>query len=66
MQGEGESQFEIQRRLLQSKDIKLHEIIEGELKQKELLRAKRNNVVNKIPRIAIIGYTNAGKSKLMN
>ncbi|MDR0695982.1 MAG: GTPase HflX [Christensenellaceae bacterium] len=62
--GGGEQQLEIDRRTLR-KEIEELTLKIGKLGQeRQLRRAKRNK--NKIKTVAIVGYTNAGKSTLMN
>ena len=62
--GPGESQLEIDRRLIDKriKNIRLNLI--NVHKTRSIQRNKRNN--NDIITISLIGYTNAGKSTLMN
>lgn len=62
--GAGESKLELNRRTI-GKQIA---IIKNELKeisQQEEIKAKRRNQ-NNIPKVALVGYTNAGKSTTMN
>lgn len=62
--GPGESQIEIDRRLIQSRISKLEKEIAGVKRTRELHRENRRRVP--YPVIAIVGYTNAGKSTLFN
>lgn len=61
--GEGEQQIEIDRRIVKSRISNLQrELIE--IKQRRELERNLSKR-NQIPRIAIVGYTNAGKSSLL-
>ena len=62
--GPGETQIEADRRLLQDKIIKLKRELETVRRTRDLHRAKRKKVP--FPVVAIVGYTNAGKSTLFN
>jgi GTP-binding protein HflX len=62
--GPGETQIEADRRALQDKIIKLKRELETVRRTRDLHRAKRKKVP--FPVIAIVGYTNAGKSTLFN
>lgn len=64
LKGVGERQIEIDRRLLKDKISKLQDKNEEIRKQREIQRAQRQR--SSIPSFAIIGYTNAGKSTLLN
>ncbi len=64
LKGEGEKQIEIDRRILNTKIAKLETEIKTVTKQRETGRVLRKR--NAIPTFAIIGYTNAGKSTLLN
>lgn len=64
LKGVGEKQIEVDRRLLRDKISLLQKKIEEVKKQRETMRAMRKK--SKIPAFAIIGYTNAGKSTLLN
>ncbi len=61
--GEGETQLEIDRRLLEKQIKKLEREIDLIRKQRMTQRSKR--LKTGIPTFAIIGYTNAGKSTLL-
>ncbi|WP_442583765.1 GTPase HflX [Mesorhizobium sp. ASY16-5R] len=62
--GPGETQIEADRRALQDKIIKLKKELEQVRRTRDLHRAKRRKVP--FPVVAIVGYTNAGKSTLFN
>ncbi|MER2537090.1 MAG: GTPase HflX [Rhizobiaceae bacterium] len=62
--GPGETQIEADRRILQDKIVKLKRELETVKRTRELHRAKRRKVP--FPVVAIVGYTNAGKSTLFN
>ena len=62
--GPGETQIEADRRVLQDKIIKLKRELEVVRRTRDLHRAKRRKVP--FPVVAIVGYTNAGKSTLFN
>ena len=62
--GPGETQIEADRRLLQEKIIRLKRELETVRRTRDLHRAKRRKVP--YPIVAIVGYTNAGKSTLFN
>jgi len=62
--GPGESQIETDRRLIRNRIKKLEEKIEAIRKHRFLYRQKRKR--NEIPVVALVGYTNAGKSTLLN
>jgi len=62
--GPGETQIESDRRQLQEKIIKLKHELETVRRTRDLHRAKRKKVP--FPVLAIVGYTNAGKSTLFN
>jgi GTP-binding protein HflX len=62
--GPGESQLETDRRLIRSKIQRLKDKIEEVRKHRTLYRQKRHR--SGIPVVAIVGYTNSGKSTLLN
>ena len=62
--GPGETQIEADRRALQDKIVKLKRELETVRRTRDLHRAKRRKVP--YPIVAIVGYTNAGKSTLFN
>ena len=62
--GPGEKKLEIDRRLIKERISILKRELEGVKQTRETLRLKR--LKNPIPVVAIVGYTNAGKSTLLN
>lgn len=64
MGGPGETQIEADRRMLQDRIVKLEKELEQVVRTRQLHRAKRRKVPH--PIVALVGYTNAGKSTLFN
>ncbi len=62
MRGPGETQIETDRRIILDKISRLKEELRSIDKQKSIQRKNRG----KLTRIALVGYTNVGKSTLMN
>ena len=62
--GPGETQIEADRRLIQERINRLEKDLEQVTRTRELHRAKRKKVPQ--PVVALVGYTNAGKSTLFN
>ncbi len=62
--GPGESQLEIDRRLIDERIVKLKRELEGVKRRRGLHRHARQRVP--CPVVALVGYTNAGKSTLFN
>jgi len=62
MRGVGETQIEIDRRLVRRKLGHLRR----ELSRLEAGRQQRREARDGLPRVAVVGYTNAGKSSLVN
>jgi GTPase len=62
MRGPGESQIETDRRIILNKITLLKERLREIDKQNETQRKNRNQLV----RVALVGYTNVGKSTIMN
>jgi GTP-binding protein HflX len=62
--GPGESQLESDRRLVRNRMATLRRRLREVARSRETQRERR--VASPIPRIALAGYTNAGKSSLMN
>lgn len=62
--GEGETQLEVDRRLASRRIDKVKAELEDVKKQRDTARKERSRVP--VPHAAIVGYTNAGKSSLLN
>lgn len=62
--GPGETKLETDRRYLHSRIHHLSEALKEVKRHRELTRARRKK--NRVPVVAIVGYTNAGKSTLLN
>lgn len=62
--GPGESQLETDRRIIKRKILRLQNEIEGVRKHRALYRRQRTT--RAIPIVSMVGYTNSGKSTLMN
>lgn len=62
--GPGETQLELDRRLLRQRISQIEKRLEKVKKQRKLSRLSRQK--NEVPTIAFVGYTNAGKSTLFN
>ncbi|MDQ4492158.1 GTPase HflX [Sinomonas sp. ASV486] len=62
--GPGETKIELDRRRIRTRMAKLRREIAGMKPARETKRANRKR--NEIPSVAIAGYTNAGKSSLLN
>jgi GTPase len=62
--GPGETQLETDRRRIQRRLVHLREEIEGVRKVRRQQRQRREAVP--VPTVALVGYTNAGKSTLFN
>lgn len=62
MRGPGETQLETDRRIILKKISKLKE----DLKEIDRQKATQRNNRGKLVRVALVGYTNVGKSTLMN
>ena len=60
--GPGEKQIEVDRRVIKKRISALRQKLDAISGQRELRRGRRNDV----PKFALVGYTNAGKSTLMN
>ncbi len=61
--GPGETQLETDRRLIGARIARLKRQIEQVRKQRDLQRSRRQR--QGLPTVALVGYTNAGKSSLM-
>lgn len=64
VKGEGEKQIEIDRRIIRKQIEKLEKELDDVKKQRKIQRSLRERT--RIPTFAIIGYTNVGKSTLLN
>jgi GTP-binding protein HflX len=64
LRGPGETQLEIDRRRIDERIARLKQALEEVRKQRAQHRAQRRRA--DIPVVAIVGYTNAGKSTLLN
>ena len=60
----GEKKLEIDRRLINDRIAQLNRELKEVVKHREITRAKRAK--SEVPVVAIVGYTNAGKSTLLN
>ena len=64
LRGPGETQLETDRRLIRGQIKKLKQRLQQVRRQREQYRGRRERAG--IPVVALVGYTNAGKSTLMN
>lgn len=62
--GPGEKKLEIDRRLIKTRIAQLNRELEAVKKHREVAREQRSK--SRVPVAAIVGYTNAGKSTLLN
>ncbi len=62
--GAGETKLELDRRRIEHRISELRRELEGVSRERETMRKKRNR--SGLPQAALVGYTNAGKSTLMN
>ena len=62
--GLGEKKLEMDRRLINDRIAQLNRELKEVVKHRDITRAKREK--NDVPVVAIVGYTNAGKSTLLN
>ena len=62
--GSGEKQIELDRRIIARKLARSRNELAEIVKQRQVQRQRRKN--NQIPVIALVGYTNSGKSTLLN
>ena len=64
MRGPGETKLELNRRVLEKEISSLQEQIDKIKSQRQVSRRER--LSSNLPKIALVGYTNAGKSSLLN
>jgi len=64
MRGPGESELELQKRIIKDQILAVESKIKELKKQREIIRKNRKSNNEKM--VAIVGYTNAGKSTLLN
>jgi len=64
MGGEGETQLEQDRRIVGDRIVRLRQELASVVQQRDIQRRRRLRVP--VPTAAIVGYTNAGKSSLLN
>lgn len=62
--GPGEKKLEVDKRRIRRRIFELEQEIEGMAEQRRLRRSEREK--NRIKEVALVGYTNAGKSSLLN
>lgn len=62
--GPGEKKLEVDRRLIRDRISQLKQELEAVKRHREVARQQRSK--NPVPVVAIVGYTNAGKSTLLN
>lgn len=62
--GPGETQIELDRRIIDDKIIKIKKALEKVKKTRDIQRGARRKIP--YPTVALVGYTNAGKSTLFN
>ncbi len=62
--GPGEKKIEVERRYVRERIKRLNKEIEDVRQHRERARAERKNIP--LPQIALVGYTNVGKSTLLN
>ncbi len=62
--GEGEAQIELDARMVRTRIARLKEELDAVIRHREVQRKQRARVP--VPTAALVGYTNAGKSTLLN
>lgn len=62
--GAGETKLELDRRKIEHRISELRKELENVARGRETMRKKRGR--SKVPKVALVGYTNAGKSTIMN
>jgi GTP-binding protein HflX len=64
MRGPGETQLELDKRIIRDKMRRLKKELEGVVNTRHLQREKRRRTP--VPQVVLVGYTNSGKSTLFN
>jgi GTP-binding protein HflX len=64
LRGPGETQLEVDKRVIRKRILQLKKELEKVSAHRERYRAQRRR--SRIPTVALVGYTNAGKSTLLN
>ena len=62
--GAGETKLELDRRKIEHRISELQKELDAISRSRETMRKKRNQ--SRIPKVALVGYTNAGKSTILN
>ena len=62
--GSGETQLELDKRQIEKKIAKIKQDLEKVVKERNTMKKQRQKIP--LPRCALVGYTNAGKSSLLN
>ncbi|MGL5641384.1 MAG: GTPase HflX [Paraclostridium sp.] len=62
--GSGETKLELELRRIKDRIVNLNKELETVMSQREIQKSKRKK--SSIPNVALVGYTNAGKSSVMN
>ena len=66
MSGEGESQLEVEKRNIRDKEAGIRRQIQEETRLRGIQQQKIKKRNMGVPVVALVGYTNVGKSALMN
>ncbi|XP_054644653.1 putative GTP-binding protein 6 isoform X2 [Dunckerocampus dactyliophorus] len=61
--GSGETQMEVQQRLLKEREMKIRSALEKLKRRRHLLRSRRKH--KEFPLVSVLGYTNCGKTTLI-